>query len=276
MMPVGETLLGQIRSVYLGRATDEEILKRKVASGGAVTAMLTYALEKDIIDGVVTAKRTKGLEGEAVVARTKEELLETAGNRWSIVPFAARIKTKIEEEDLKRVAVVCLPCQAQFFGQMRDFPILETDFGNRIKYIVSLFCMGTFAFEAFLNYLRVKYGVRAEEIEDIKLSGDFLEIHRETGVLAIPLKEAFSYLQTGCLVCSDYTGVWSDVSAGFVESEPGWTVLITRNQRGEELVRGAEKEGYLELRDGSHVLGDVLKKAREKLARAQRNMAQLL
>jgi len=275
-MPFGETLLGQIRSVYLGRATDEEILKRKVASGGAVTAMLTYALEKDLIDGVVTAKRTKGLEGEAVVARTKEELLETAGNRWSIVPFAARIKAKIEEEDLKRVAVVCLPCQAQFFGQMRDFPILETDFGNRIKYIVSLFCMGTFAFEAFLNYLRIKYGVRAEEIEDIKLSGDFLEIHRETGVLAIPLKEAFSYLQTGCLVCSDYTGVWSDVSAGFVESEPGWTVLITRNQHGEELVKGAEKEGYLELRDGSHVLGDVLKGAREKLARAQRNMAQLL
>jgi len=275
MMPISENLLGQIRSVYLGRATDQEILKRKVASGGAVTAMLTYALEKDLIDGVVTAKRTKGLEGEAIVARTKEELIEAAGNKWSIVPFAARIKTKIEEEGLKRVGVVCLPCQAQFFGQMRDFPILETDFGNRIKYIVSLFCMGTFAFEAFLNYLRVKYGVRAEEIEDIKLSGDFLEIHRETGVLAIPLKEAFSYLQTGCLVCSDYTGVWSDVSAGFVESEPGWTVLITRDQHGEELVRGAEKEGYLELRDGSHVLGEILKKAREKVARAQRNMAQL-
>ncbi|WP_297064728.1 Coenzyme F420 hydrogenase/dehydrogenase, beta subunit C-terminal domain [Thermococcus sp.] len=276
MMSVGETLLGQIRAVYLGRTTDEEILKRKVASGGAVTAMLTYALEKNLIDGVVTAKRTKGLEGEAVVARTKEELLETAGNRWSIVPFAARIKAKIEEEDLERVAVVCLPCQAQFFGQMRDFPILETDFGNRIRYIVSLFCMGTFAFEAFLNYLRVRYGVRAEEIVDIKLSKDFLEIHRENSVLAIPLKEAFSYLQTGCLVCSDYTGVWSDVSAGFVENEPGWTVLITRNQRGEELLRRAEKEGYLELRDGSHVLGEVLKRAREKLARAQRNMAQLL
>ncbi|AFL95352.1 coenzyme F420-reducing hydrogenase subunit beta [Thermococcus cleftensis] len=276
MMPFGESLLGQIRAVYLGRGTDKEILRRKVASGGAVTAMLTYALEKGLIDGIVTSKRTKGLEGEAVVARTKEELLETAGNRWSIVPFAARIKAKIEEEDLKKVAVVCLPCQAQFFGQMRDFPILEADFGNRIRYIVSLFCMGTFAFEAFLNYLRVKYGVRAEEIVDIKLTRDFLEIHRESGVLTIPLREAFSYLQTGCLVCSDYTGVWSDISAGFVESEPGWTVIITRNQRGEELVRGAENDGYLELRDGSHVLGEVLKGAREKLARAQRNMAQLL
>lgn len=275
MMPVSESLLGQFYGVYLARAKDEEILKRKVASGGAVTALLCYALDKELVDGVVTSKRVKGFEGRAIVARNKDELLDAAGNSWSIVPFAARIKAKIEEEDLKEVAVVCLPCQAQFFGQMRDFPILETDFGNRIKYIISLFCMGTFAFEAFLNYLRVKYGVRAEEIEDIRLSRESLEIHRETGVLAIPLKEAYSYLQTGCLVCTDYTGLWSDISAGFVESEPGWTVLITRNARGEELVRRAEKEGYIELRDGSYVLGDVLKRAREKVARAQRNMAHL-
>ncbi|MEO2151299.1 MAG: Coenzyme F420 hydrogenase/dehydrogenase, beta subunit C-terminal domain [Thermococcus sp.] len=275
MMPIGENLLGQFRGVYLARAKDEEILRRKVASGGAVTALLCYALDKGLVDGVVTSKRVKGFEGKAVVARNREELLEAAGNSWSIVPFAARIKAKIEEEDLKEVAIVCLPCQAQFFGQMRDFPILETDFGNRIKYIISLFCMGTFAFEAFLNYLRVRYGVRAEDIKDIRLGREFLEVHHDDTVLAIPLKEAFSYLQTGCLVCTDYVGLWSDVSAGFVESEPGWTILITRNARGEELVKGAEKEDYIELRDGSHVLGDILKRAREKVARAQRNMAQL-
>jgi len=275
MMPTGESLLGQFYGVYLARARDEEILRRKIASGGAVTALLCYALDRGLVDGVVTSKRVKGFEGRAIVARNKKELLETAGNSWSIVPFAARIKAKIEEEDLKNVAIVCLPCQAQFFGQMREFPILETDFGNRIRYILSLFCMGTFAFEAFLNYLRVRYGIRAEEIKDIRLGREFLEVHHDDTVLAIPLKEAYSYLQTGCLVCTDYTGVWSDISAGFVENEPGWTVVITRNGRGEELVKGAEKEGYLELRDGSHTLGEVLKRAREKVARAQRNMAQL-
>ncbi|WP_297499962.1 Coenzyme F420 hydrogenase/dehydrogenase, beta subunit C-terminal domain [Thermococcus sp.] len=275
MMPIGENILGQFHSVYLARARDKEILERKVASGGAVTAILTYALEEGLVEGVVASKRVKGFEGKAIVARNKRELLEAAGNRWSIVPFAARIKAKIEEEDLREVVIVCLPCQAQFFGQMRDFPILETDFGNRIKYIVSLFCMGTFAFEAFLNYLRVRYGVRADEIKDIKLSKDFLEVHYDDTVLAIPLKEAYSYLQTGCLVCMDYTGIWSDVSAGFVESEPRWTVLITRNTRGEELVRGAHENGYIDLRDGTHVVGEVLKMAREKVARAQRNMAQL-
>ncbi|WP_240912030.1 MULTISPECIES: Coenzyme F420 hydrogenase/dehydrogenase, beta subunit C-terminal domain [unclassified Thermococcus] len=275
-MSVSENLLGNVFGIYLARATDEEILKRKVASGGAVTALLAYALEKGLIDGVVTAKRTEGLEGQAVVARTREELLETAGNKWSIVPFASRMKAKIEEEDLKNVAVVCLPCQAQFFGQMRDFPLLESDFGERIKYIVSLFCIGTFAFEAFLNYLRMKHGIMAQDIKDIVLKGDYLEIYHGDSVLSLPIKEVYSYLQAGCLVCTDYTGTWSDISAGFVESERGWTVLITRNLKAEELVKSAEKDGYIELRDGSPVMGEVLKAAREKLARAQKNMMYLL
>ncbi|AMM54737.1 Coenzyme F420 hydrogenase/dehydrogenase, beta subunit C-terminal domain [Pyrococcus kukulkanii] len=276
MIGITDNLLGSVVGVYLARAKDEEILKRKVASGGAVTAMLIYALEKGLIDGVVTAKRVRGFEGQAIVARTREEILEAAGNKWSIVPFAARVRAKIEEEDLKKVAVVCLPCQAQFFGQMREFPILETDFGERIRYIIGLFCTGTFAFEALLNYLRIKYNIKAEDIKNITLKEGFLEIQHDDSLLQLPLKEVYSYLQTGCLVCTDYTGMWSDISAGFIEKEKGWTVLITRNIRGEELVKGAEREGYLEVRDGSHVMGDILRAAREKLARAQKNMMSLL
>jgi len=275
-MNVQENPLGPVMGIYLCRAADEDIKRMKVASGGAVTALLLYMLEKDLVDGIVTAKRTKGLEGQAVVARTREELLRTAGNKWSIVPFAARIKEKIEEEDLKRVGIVCLPCQAQFFSQMRDFPLLETDFGERIKYIVSLFCMGTFAFEAFLNYLRVRYDVPPSAIEDIRLERDSLIVKHEEGELRLPIKEVYSYLQAGCLVCTDYTGVWSDISAGSLNEEEGWTVMITRNPKAENLLRGAREEGYLEVRDGSHVMGSVMKGAKDKLARAQRNMMTLL
>ncbi|WP_461865880.1 Coenzyme F420 hydrogenase/dehydrogenase, beta subunit C-terminal domain [Thermococcus sp.] len=276
MINITDSLLGSIFDIYLARATDKEIRQRKVASGGAVTALLVYAIENGIVDGVVTAKKTKGLEGEAIVARNKKELLEAAGNKWSIVPFAARLKAKIEEENLKNVAVVCLPCQAQFFGQMRDFPLLETDFGERIKYIISLFCMGTFAFDAFLNYLRMKHGIKADTIVDISLKANFLEVHYNNNVLQLPIKEIYSYLQTGCLVCTDYTGTWSDISAGFIPTEKGWTVLITRNNRANELIKNAKKEGYLELRDGSHLTGEILKEARKKLARAQANMMYLL
>ncbi len=273
---LSENLLGTVLEVYLARARDEEVRNRKTASGGAVTALLIYALEKGIVEGVVAAKKTKGFEGQIVVAHDKKELLETVGNKWSIVPFAARMKTKIEEENLKKVALVCLPCQAQFFSQMRDFPLLETDFGERIKYIIGLFCIGTFAFEAFINYLRMKHGVKAEEIKDIVLKKDSLEVIYNNTNLLLPIEEVYSYLQTGCLVCTDYTGTWSDISAGFVESEPGWTVLIVRDSKARELIKGAEEEGYVEIREGSHVLGEVLKKAREKLTRAQQNMMYLL
>ncbi len=272
----GGSSLGSFLNVYLGRAKEEEILKERKASGGAVTAITLYALENGKVEAIVAAKRTKGLEGEVVIAKTREELLKAAGNSWSIVPFASRLRNRIYEEDLHSVGMVCLPCQAQFFGQMKSFPLVEADFGERISFIISLFCMGTFAFEAFLNYLYMKYGVKGEEISDIKLSGENLEVIHERGVLRIPIKEVYLYLQVGCLVCTDYTGTWADISAGTVSSKPGWTVLITRSKIGEELVNGAKKGGYLEVQQGSGVLGEVLQKAQEKMKRAQQNMMYLL
>ncbi|QDA31255.1 coenzyme F420 hydrogenase [Thermococcus indicus] len=272
MINVADSFVGHVLNIYLAKATDGEVLNTKVASGGAVTAILNYALDEGLIDGVVTAKRTNGLEGKAVVARSRKELLATVGNKWSIVPFASRIKTKIEENNLNQVAVVCLPCQAQFFGQMRDFPMLETDFGERIEYIISLFCMGTFAFETFINYLHMNHGIKGRDVRDIVLRGDVIEVHHPRGVLRLSIREIYRYLQVGCLVCTDYTGSWSDISAGVVETKPGWTILIARNKKADELIKNAKKRGYIEVRDGSPFIGDVITGAREKLARSQKNM----
>ncbi|ASJ07016.1 Coenzyme F420 hydrogenase/dehydrogenase, beta subunit C-terminal domain [Thermococcus pacificus] len=275
MISVSNSFVGHVFSIYLARSTDEEVINTKVASGGAVTAILSYALDTGLIDGVVTAKRTSGLEGEAVVARSRKELLATVGNKWSIVPLASRIRAKIEENDLNQVSVVCLPCQAQFFGQMRDFPMLETDFGERIEYIISLFCMGTFAFETFTNYLYRNHGIRGRDVKDIILRGDVIEVHHPGGVLRLSIRDIYQHLQVGCLVCSDYTGNWSDISAGIVETKPGWTMLIARNKKADELIKNAKKHGYIEVTDGSPFIGDVITRAREKLTRSQKNMMYL-
>ncbi len=262
-------LFGHFERVYLGRAVDERIRKQKTGSGGAVTALLMYLLEKREVDAIIAAKRIKGLKGDIVIAHNKEELLKAAGNRWDVIPFASSLRRKIEKEDLRSFAIVCLPCQAQFLSQMRDFPLLDTDFGERIKFIFSLFCVGTFAFETFLDYLRIRHNLEPEEIEEIFLKGDHLEIKCEDKKINIPLKEAQAYLQKGCLVCADYTGVWSDISAGVVKEEPNWTLLISRNRRADELILKAREEGVIELRDGSHCIESVIKMAKEKLARAQ-------
>ena len=262
--------LGEYINIYLARSKDPEILSRRVGSGGAVTSILCYLLDKGICDAAVAVRRTRGFEGTIVVARTREEVIEAAGNKWSIVPFTSRLRRIIEENNLRNVAVVGLPCQAQFLRHMRMFPMLETDFGERIKVIISLFCVGTFAHEVFLAYLRSTYNIRAEEIEDMRIEGDNLVViltgNRRT---EIPVSKIASYLQAGCLICTDYTGVLADISAGTIQSYPGYTALITRTKLGDEIVRKAAQEGYIEVKEvDQKMVEEIRMKALDKIKRA--------
>ena len=277
MMVSPKDPLGEYKAIYLARAVEEEIRKRRIGSGGAVTALLCYMLEEGVVDGVVAVKRVKGLEGVVFVARSKEEVLEAAGSKWTIAPYTARLKATIEEQELKRIAVLGLPCQIQFLGQMKMFPLLETDFSERIKFLISLFCLGTFAHEAFLAYVRSKYGIRADEIGDVKLEGDLLVVKGEKKEAKIPISEAHQYLQTGCLLCSDYTGVLSDISAGISEMHLGYTVLIARSSLAMDLLRSAEEGGYVELEEAPQsVVDEVALKARGKIERATSYALRLL
>lgn len=262
--------IGEYVNIYIARSKDPEILSRRVGSGGAVTSILCYLLDKGICDAVVVARRTKGFEGSIIIAKTRREVIEAAGSRWSIVPFTSRLRRIIEENNLRSIAIVGLPCQAQFLGHMRTFPILETDFGERIKIIISLFCMGTFAHEVFLTYLRSTYNIHVEDIEDIRVERENLVIMlMDNRRIEIPVNEIASYLQTGCLACTDYTGVSADISAGMVSSLPGYTVLITRTQYGDNIVHSVAREGYIEVKEADQeVVKEIMAKAIEKIERA--------
>ncbi len=272
-----EKPLGEYLEVYLARSTDEEIRKRRTASGGAVTSLLVYMLENKIVDGVVVAKKIKGLHAELVIARNKKEVLDAAGNRWSVLPYTARFREALQDESLKRIAVVGLPCQAQFLWQMRAFPLLETDVVSKIYMVISLFCLGTFATEAFVDLLKLKYGLDPEKIISVGLEKNYIKVIYGEEEKKIPLQEILPYVQTGCLVCPDYTGVFSDISAGLSESYPGYTVLIIRDEKAKKLVLDASKKGYLELiKARTDVIEEIETKARGKIVRAMRYMSILL
>ncbi len=269
--------LGEYKSMYLARARDESIWRHRIGSGGAVTALLLYMLEEGIVDAVVTARKTRGVTGEIVVARSREELLEAAGTRWSVLPFTMRLKEALSDESIRRVAMVGLPCQAQFLWQMKLFPVLETDFSGKIHFIVSLFCIGTFATEAFLSSLQRLYGIEPSRVTGINIVGDTLIIRYDGGEKRILLSEAIPYMQLGCLVCPDYTGVFSDLSAGISEQYPGYTVLITRSDRAEEYLEEARDKGYVELLKAPvHIVEEIEIKARAKMIRAQKYMSIVL
>ncbi len=269
--------LGEYVKIYLARSKDPEVVKRKPGSGGAVTTLLLYMLDEGIVDAVVVAKKIKGLQGEVIVARKREEILEAAGSRWSVIPFTLRLKDTLFSSDVRKAALVGLPCQAQYLYQVKNYPLLETDFSDKIGVIISLFCIGTFATEAFLAYIHRTKGIPPEKIYNIKFEKGTLIIIHDKGELELRVDEVLPYMQLGCLMCPDYTGVFADLSAGVSEHHPGYTVLITRNDEADKIVRSAAEKGYLELREAGPIVVEELEiKARGKITRAMNYMARIL
>lgn len=269
--------IGDYIALYLARSKIERAEGYERGRGGAVTALLIYLLDKKIIDAVIVTKKTRGLEGEIIVAKTREDLLEAAGTRWSVLPYTAKLRESLMEEDIQRVAIVGLPCQAQFLRQMQLYPLLETDFSKKISLIISLFCMGTYASEAFIAFLKRVYKLNPEDIIDIQLRGDTLYVKMPDEEKTIPTQEILPYVQLGCLICPDYTGIFSDISAGLSEVHLGYTVLIARNKNAVKIIQEAEDAGYIETKPGTlDIVEEVKFRAEAKLIRAVKYASMLL
>lgn len=271
-----ENPLGAYTNVYEARAVDKRVRSLRRESGGAVTALLLYLLENHVIDAVIVAKRSRGFRGEAIVAKTPEEILDAAGSRWSIVPYTLELKEKLTSSEVGRVAFIGLPCQAQFLNQMKRFPLMESDFGRKIHLIISLFCIGTFAVESFIDYIKRSYSVEPDNITSIDIVDDKLLVKHDRGEIEIPIKDALYHLQHGCLTCPDYTGVFADISAGR-SPRTGYTILITRSKYADKIVHEAGDKGYIELvKVDEATVKSIAEKSREKIMRSYKYLARVL
>jgi len=270
--------LGEYKGVYLAQTTSKEILARREISGGVVTSIACYILKKNFSDAVVAVKRTRGIEGTIILARTCEEVIEAAGSKWTLVPYMKALRDTIIEENIRRVTVIGLPCQINFLRQMKEFPLLETDFGDRVRFLIGLFCIGTFAHEVFKSFMRSLYGVKPSEIEDVKILGDKLLVYvSDGGIVKVPVAEALKYLQTGCLLCPDYTAVSSDISAGVLPDMPHYTVVITRTSVGQKLFERAIADNVIKAKPLDEKLLEKLKRrALSKMHRAEKYTMQFM
>jgi coenzyme F420 hydrogenase subunit beta len=109
-----------VGDVLLARATDESLVENG-QDGGFVSALLIYALEHDIIDAALVS----GLEGDGttwrakpVVARTKDDVLDTAKSRYT---YCANLLAYNEavEGGAERIGLVGMGCMASAPGAMQ-------------------------------------------------------------------------------------------------------------------------------------------------------------
>jgi len=140
---------------------------------------------------------------------------------------------------------VGLPCQMEALRKVGLFP--GAKWANEVGLSIGLFCRENWAYTCFRALVQDDFGVDLKAVKkfDIK-KGNILAVTEGGETVEIPLRVSKPYVRVGCLVCLDFTAELSDVSCGAVGSPDGWSTVIIRTARGEEVVEGAAKEGYIE------------------------------
>jgi len=132
-----ETILGIHIGSYSVRAKDPDIQKR-AQDGGAVSALMLYALENKIIDYALVSGFTSQQPWKPGprVARTKQELVDNAGSQYTpggqvggMAEIAVPNRSVVNfQED--RMALVGLPCELQGFWRMNTHWIAAPSWGG--------------------------------------------------------------------------------------------------------------------------------------------------
>ncbi|MEM0240837.1 MAG: Coenzyme F420 hydrogenase/dehydrogenase, beta subunit C-terminal domain [Candidatus Nezhaarchaeales archaeon] len=261
-----DDLLGKYVKIISARTTLEEVRARG-QDGGVATTLLMYAIKNKIIDGAVVTSKGHQDPWKPVpkLALTIEDVLSAAGAKYSNCPNLIALGDAVFCYYLNKVCVVGVPCQVAAARNVKVQPRAATKVGDKIAFIIGLFCVETFNHKRFLEYLTAR-NIDVQKVSkfDIKES-KFKAYVGNDEVLCIPVKELKDCVNEFCYMCRDLTALYADISIGAVGSQRGWSTVIIRTSQGAELFEGAVKEGYLEVKDiGGGIT--VLKRLAEKKA----------
>jgi len=257
-------LLGNFINCYLAHATDREI-RYNSASGGLVTSLLIYALEKGIIDGalVTRMKKDNPLKPEPFIARTKEEIVESSKSKYCPVPANIALKEILRSNEEERFAVVGLPCHIQ---GVRKAEIVNKKLREKVVLHLGIFCSHSLSLRG-AKFLLYKLGIKEGEVMRIDYRGEGWPGKIKVGLIngeeryisnQDPLWNtvfnSFFFVPLRCLLCNDLTAEFADISFGdawlpeiTAKEHEGKSIILSRTKQGEELLNAANSDGYIEL-----------------------------
>lgn len=257
---------GPYRSKTLARATDPRILARG-QDGGAVTALLAWALDRGELDGAIVAAPSDDVAwlDEPKLVRSSQELLATAGSRYTYCSTPLGLKKAVEAK-CKNIALVGVSCESTAVRQLAAEGIKR--WVRPVKLVVGLMCCETFDYDAFMiGKVQQELGISLDEITKVNVKGKVIVTLKSGEDVIIPLKDARPYANEWCHHCPDFAAEHADISCGGLGME-GWTMILVRSEKGQDFMERATAAGVLELRraeEEPEALGVM-----DRLARKQR------
>jgi coenzyme F420 hydrogenase subunit beta len=247
---------GIFKDIVLARASDP-VLHEVGQDGGLVSAILLYALEKDIIDAaLVSYLEGDGSTWKAVpgVARTKEEIIASAGSRYTYSANTLAYSDAIES-GAERIALVGMSCQSSVPPVMKQRKAGKV--ARRLALNIGLLCSKTFDDAIFDELFDAKYGLKRADIKKMNIKGVFQIWMHNGDYHEVPLKECHQWTREGCKMCPDFAAEHADISTGGIGAFNDWTLTIVRTDVGRELMAGLEQDGWIEVRPGDDDPGAI-------------------
>jgi coenzyme F420 hydrogenase subunit beta len=265
--PLGRYL--EVKAAHAGSAMKEGNFQ----AGGTVSALMTYALRKKIIDAAVLTGR-EGVRAVPRIVTSPDAVLESASSNYTAAPTLAAFNQAVKE-GYKRIGVVATPCQTLALAQMRANPMKEDNFSDPTGLVTGIFCTWALDYRRFRKLLRGRVDENAVTKMDIPPPpAEKMELFTNNGRIDIPLSEVRQQVPDACGYCFDMTAEFSDVSVGVHEGHTDSNTLIIRTERGRAAVEGAVSEGFLEISDmpqenQEHLRGAAANKKRRAMDRAR-------
>ena len=168
-------------------------------------------------------------------------VVTTSKSKYSISPLSAL--KKAGELGLEKVAVVGLPCQIEGLRKVQYHSYLSkhsSELGDngkpanlpKIEYLIGLFCTEKFDFETIEKILEDN-NLLIEDVEKFDVSKGKFIIKTSVDTIKIPVKDI--KMASGCNLCRDFAAELADISVGSVGSEDGFSTVIIRTKKGEEI-----------------------------------------
>jgi coenzyme F420 hydrogenase subunit beta len=254
----------------MARALDPG-LRKKGQYGGSTTALILLALELGRINGAILTGQGKNGEPEGRVCRTRVEVLECAGSKYSGAGTLSVLSPLLETGE-GPWGLVGTPCQVTAVGNIQSHRIREGRSNEKFGLKIGLFCTWSLPYAPFRKLLDAK-GIDAPILKyDIPPPpAEELLIQTRTKRYRIPLGEVRPLVPRGCLACGDMTAESADIAVGSAEGVPGWNTILIRTGRGMDLFREALARKALEVKplpepNWEHLRAAVSGKKRKAMA----------
>ncbi len=272
---------GPILEIWEACASDPEI-RYHGSSGGVVTALALYCLEREGMAGVLhtSSNPEHPWENKSMWSQDKRSLLSAAGSRYSPASPCDSL-AQIEAAE-KPCVFIGKPCDVR---ALRKAQVMRKNLDDNVGLAIGIFCAGTPSTQATLDLLRSE-NINIERISDIRYRGkgwpgmfSVTEKGENYPATSLSYRHAWGFLQAyrpySCYLCPDSTSEFADIACGdpwyrdIQKDDKGFSLVLVRSEKGQKVLQRAAKAGYIKL---NNVEPHILQASQKNLLRKRRSL----